>query len=58
MKPQSDGLTVLKESFKILVAVVANSNFKLASVNIRAALLQSRTLERYVFVEPPPDIKK
>ena len=51
-------MTVSKESFKILMAVAASSNFKLASVNNRAAFLQSRTLERDVFVEPPPDIKK
>ena len=30
LKTQSDGPTVLKESFKILMAVAANSNFKLA----------------------------
>ena len=58
LKPQSDSPTVLEESFKMLMAVAANSNFKLASVNIRATFLQSRTLDRDVFVEPPPDIKK
>ena len=40
------------------MAVAANSNFKLASVNIRAAFLQSRTLDRDVFMKPPPDIRK
>ena len=58
MKSQSDSPTVSKESLKILMAVAANSNIKLASVDIRAAFLQSRTLDRNVFVEPPPDIKK
>ena len=45
MKPQSDSPTVSKESFKILMAISANENFKLASVDIRAAFLQSRTLD-------------
>ena len=58
MKPQSHSLTILKESFKILMAVAVNSKFKLASVDIRATFLQSRTLYRDVFVELPPDIKK
>ena len=58
MKPQSDSPTVSKESFKMLMAVAANSNFKLASVDIRAAFLQSRTLDRDVFMLPPPDIRK
>ena len=40
MKPQSDSPTVLKESFKMLMAVAANDNFKLASVEIIAAFLQ------------------
>ena len=57
LKPQSDSLTVSKESFKMLMAVAANSNFKLASVNIRATFLQSRTLDRDVFMLPP-DIRK
>ena len=40
------------------MAIAANSDFKLASVDIRAAFLQSRTLDRDVFMLPPPDIKK
>ena len=47
-----------KESFKILLAVAANSNFKLALVDIRATFLQSRSLDRDVFMLPPPDIRK
>ena len=55
---QSDGPTVSKELFKILMAVAANNSFKLASVDIRAAFLQSITLDRDVFMKSPPDIKK
>ena len=42
----------------MLVAVAANSGFKLASVDIRAAFLQSKVLDREVFIEPPIDVKK
>ena len=48
----------VKESFKLLMALAANFHFKLASVDIRAAFLQSKVLDREVFVEPPADIKK
>ena len=41
----------------MLVAVAANSGFKLASVDIRAAFLQSKVLDRDVFIEPPIDVK-
>ena len=40
------------------MAVAANSRFKLASVDIRAAFLQSKVLDRDMFIEPPIDIKK
>ena len=58
LKPQSDSPTVSKESFKMFMAVAANSNFMLASVDIRAAFLQSRTLDRDIFMKPPPDIRR
>ena len=58
MKPQSDSPTVSKESFKILMAILANNDFKLASVDIRAAFLQSSTLDRDVYMLPPADIRK
>ena len=40
------------------MALSANFHFKLASVDIQAAFLQSKVLDRDVFVEPPSDIKK
>jgi len=40
------------------MAIAENSEFKLALVDIRAAFLQSRTLDRDVFMLTPPDIKK
>ena len=40
------------------MAVAANNSFKLASVDIRVAFLKSRILDRYVFMKPPPDIRK
>ena len=58
MKPQSDSLTAANESFKLLMAVAANNGFRLASLDICAAFLQSKSLDRDVFVKPPEDIKK
>ena len=58
LKPQSDSPRALKESFKLLMALAANFHFKLASIDIRAAFLQSKVLDREVYVEPPADIKK
>ena len=39
------------------MAVAANNGFKLASVDIRVAFVQSRPLDRDVFMKPLPDIR-
>ena len=57
-QPQSDSPTAAKESFKLLLALSANFGFKIVSMDIRAAFLQAKTLEREVFVRPPRDIEK
>ena len=47
--PQSDSPTVLRESNKLFTAVAANEGFEIVSVDIRAAFLQSKELNRDVF---------
>merc|ERR1711962_1747485 len=49
-QPQSDSPTAAKESFKLLVALAANQNFKVVSMDIRAAFLHAKKLDREVFV--------
>ena len=48
----------MKESFELLMVLTPNFGFKLASVDIHAAFLESKVLDREVYVEPPPDVKK
>merc|ERR1712115_421865 len=57
-QPQSDSPTAAKESFKLLMALAANQNFKVVSMDIRAAFLQAKKLDREVFVRPPKYIEK
>merc|ERR1711895_43551 len=57
-QPQSDSPTAAKESFKLIMALSANYNFKIVSVDIQAAFLQAKTLDREVFVRPPKDQEK
>ena len=54
LKPQQDSPTASKESYKLLMAVSSNFGFKLASMDIRTAFLQSKVLDRNVYV----DVKK
>ena len=57
-KPQSDSPTAMRESIKIFLAVAANEELELEAIDIRAAFLQSKVLDRDVFVEPPKDLKQ
>ena len=39
-------------------SVAANKDFDLRKIDIRAAFLQAKQLDRDVFLKPPKDIKK
>ena len=56
--PQADSQTMLRESMKLFFAVAANQGFELRSIDIRAAFLQARELDREVFLVPPSDLKE
>ena len=56
--PQSDSLTIWRESMKMFFSVAANEDFKLRKIDIRVAFLQAKQLDREVFMQPPKDIKK
>ena len=56
--PQSDSPTMLRESMKMFFSVAANEDFELRKIDIRAAFLQAKQLDREVFLMPPKDIKR
>ena len=56
--PQSDSPTILRESMKMFFSVAANEDFELRKIDIRAAFLQVKQLDRDVFWQPPKDIKR
>merc|ERR1712105_12136 len=43
---------------KLFFSVAANEDFNLRSIDIRAAFLQAKNLEREIFLLPPRDVKK
>ena len=43
---------------KIFLAIAANENFRLKSLDVTSAFLQGEKLERDVFVIPPPEARK
>ena len=58
VKPQSDSPTVSRESLKTFVAIAANEQFDICSMDITGAFLQADKIDREVFVRPPVDIRK
>ena len=56
--PQSDSPMMLQESMKMFFSVAANQGFALRSIDIRAAFLQAKELDREFFLKPPKYIKK
>ncbi len=53
-----DSPTVDRTTVKFMLALAANQGFELRAVDISAAFLQGRELDREVYVRPPPEFKK
>merc|ERR1712105_393602 len=56
--PQADSPTMTRESLKLFFALAATQDFNLRRIDIRAAFLQAKDLEREIFLKPPPDVRK
>ena len=56
--PQSDSPTASKESCKLFLALSANEEFKIRSLDVTSAFLQGRNLERDVYVMPPVEARR
>lgn len=53
-----DAPTVDKTSIRIFLTCIPFMDWKCGSLDIKAAFLQSHTLERKVYLLPPPDVRK
>ena len=52
---RADSPTAHKDSLKLALAIAANENWDIISADIRSAFLQGKTLDRKVYVVPPPE---
>ena len=55
--PQSDSPTAHQDSLKLFLAIAANEEFKVKSLDVTSAFLQGEPLERDVFMDPPKEAK-
>jgi len=53
-----DSPTVDRNTAKLLIAIAAIMEWSLRSVDISAAFLQGRELDRTVYILPPPEFRK
>ena len=52
---RADSPTAHKDALKLALAIAANERFDITAADIKSAFLQGRTLERDVYVIPPPE---
>jgi hypothetical protein len=52
---RADSPTAHKDSLKLALAIAANENFDVISADIKSAFLQGKSLDRKVYVVPPPE---
>ena len=52
---RSDSPTAHKDSLKLALSIAANENFQIISADIKSAFLQGKSLNRKVYVTPPPE---
>lgn len=50
-----DSPTCATESLKMIMAVVSQNKWQLNSIDIKAAFLQGKTLERDIYIRPPQE---
>ena len=55
---QVDSPTVSKVTFRLGLAIAANEGWCPETIDIKGAFLQGKLIEREVYVEPPPEVKK
>ena len=54
---QADAPTTAKTTLRTVLAIVANKNWSIKSIDIKAAFLQGRPIERDIYVVPPVEAK-
>ena len=52
---RADSPTTHKDSLKLALTIAANEDFEIISADIKSAFLQGRSLDRKVYVVPPPE---
>ena len=52
---RTDSPTCMRESLRIVISIIACMNWKVHSIDIKAAFLQGKAIDRQVFLKPPTE---
>ena len=55
---QADSPTCTKEALRIMFAIMSANHWPCHSIDIKAAFLQGKPIEREIFLNPPPEVKQ
>ena len=55
---QSDSPTAAKSTLRLVIAIAANENWNLETIDIKAAFLQGKLLDRDIFIMPPKEVRE
>ena len=53
---QADGPTASKTALRIVLALAANYDWSISTVDVKAAFLQGRPINRDIFIKPPGEV--
>ena len=54
---QTDSPTCSKESIRLMTAIIASKGWRCNGIDVKAAFLQGKTIDRDVYIKPPPEIE-
>ena len=55
---RADSPTCMKDSVRMMLGITAGKGWKIRSLDVKAAFLQGKMIEREVFLHPPPEFRK
>ena len=54
---QTDSPTCSEESIRLMTAIIASKGWRCNGIDVKAAFLQGKTIDRDVYIKPPPEIE-
>ena len=55
---RADSPTCMKDSVRVMLSIAAGKGWKIRSLDVKAAFLQGKTIEREVFLQPPVEFRQ